>query len=73
MTTALRSGSGARKRLFWSASLISATLLGVMWASGVDPGNHKQLMKVAVTVDGLVLAGLLALLWKARRSFPADR
>ncbi|QQR85479.1 MAG: hypothetical protein IPJ76_12775 [Flavobacteriales bacterium] len=69
MTTALRSGNSARKRLFWSAALISATVLGVLWASRVDPVNHKQLVTVAVTVDCLVMAGLLTLLWKARRGF----
>lgn len=72
MTTTLSSGSSARKRLFWSAALISATLLGVLWASRVDPGNHGQLMAIAVTVDGVVLAVLLALLWKARRAVGAD-
>lgn len=73
MTTVLRSGGRVRSRLFWSALLVSATLLGVLWASRADPGNHQQLMEVAVTMDALVVLGLLALLWKARKAKVVER
>lgn len=73
MTTVLRSGGTSRSRLFWSASLISATVLGIVWASGVDASNHQQVMEIAVTADSMVLAGLLILLWRVRKAFLAGR
>lgn len=68
MTPALSSGSGARKRLFWSVALLSAAVLGVLWASGVDAENRKNMILAAMAADSAVVLGIAVLLWKVRRA-----